>query len=30
MEMARSNYLTKGKRILRVTVYGFPAMYKNK
>ena len=23
-------YLAKGKRILRVTVYGFPAMYKNK
>ena len=22
-------YLKKGKRILRVTVYGFPAMYKN-
>ena len=22
-------YLKKGKRILRITVYGFPAMYKN-
>jgi len=22
-------YLTKGKRILRITVYGFPALYKN-